>query len=177
MLTDTSSPTFCRPFPAGAAYGKDSLLPGTFFGLRADLRVVWPGVIGSFDLAPANASDLSVAPLLLGGAHGFALGDRAYWSPRLRLEVLRGGLALLAPFQTATYEKEPRPCWLVAKRRRIETVLAQLVERNHSERTWARDLWHLCSRWLRKVLSHTAAVLPCQDHGLDPLSFRRLVAS
>jgi Transposase DDE domain len=167
----------CRLFPGSAAYGKDSLLPGTFFGLRAHLRVVWPGVIAAFDLAPANASDLAVAPLLLRHTRGFALGDRAYWSPRLRLELLRGGVSLLAPFQTATHEKAPWPRWLVAKRRRIETVLAQLVERFHSKRTWARDLWHLCSRWLRKVLSHTTAVLLCQQHGLAPLSFRQLVAT
>jgi hypothetical protein len=58
-----------------------------------------------------------------------ALGDRGYWSPQLRGELLRHGVALLAPFQTAKYEKTPWPHWLVLKRRRIETVLAQLVER------------------------------------------------
>jgi hypothetical protein len=65
----------------------------------------------------------------------------------------------------------------VAKRRRIETVLAPLVERYHAKRTWARDLWHLCSRWLRKVLRRTTAVLLCRQRGLQPLSFRQLVAS
>ena len=167
----------CRLFPGDAAYGRDPCLPGTFFGLRAHLRVAWPGVIVAVDLAPANAADLAVAPLLLEGVRGWALGDRAYWSERLRLELLRGGVALLAPFQTRKYEKVPRPHWLVAKRRRIETVLAQLVERYRSKRTWARDLWHLCSRWLRKVLSHTTAVLLCQRHGLGSLAFRQLVAA
>lgn len=71
----------------------------------------------------------------------------------------------------------PWPHWLVQKRRRVETVLAQLVERYSSKRTWARDLWHLSSRWLRKVLSHTMAMLLCQQHGLGPLSFQQLVAS
>jgi hypothetical protein len=167
----------CRLFPGDAAYGRDPCLPGTFFGLRAHLRVAWPGVIVAVDLAPANAADLAVAPLLLEGVRGWALGDRAYWSERLRLELLRGGVALLAPFQTRKYEKVPWPHWLVAKRRRIETVLAQLVERYRSKRTWARDLWHLCSRWLRKVLSHTTAVLLCQRHGLGSLAFRQLVAA
>jgi hypothetical protein len=167
----------CRLFPGVASYGKDATLPGTMFGLRVHLRVAWPGLITAFDLAPANASDLAVAPLLLEQAHGFALGDRGYWSPQLRGELLRHGVALLAPFQTAKYEKAPWPRWLVQKRRRIETVLAQLVERYHSKRTWARDLWHLSSRWLRKVLSHTMAVLLCQQHGFPSLSFRHLVAS
>jgi hypothetical protein len=167
----------CRLFPGDAAYGRDPCLPGTFFGLRAHLRVAWPGVIAAFDLAPANAHDLAVAPLLLEGTRGWALGDRAYWSERLRLELLRDGVALVAPFQTRKYEKAPWPRWLVAKRRRIETVLAQLVERYRSKHTWARDRWHLASRWLRKVLSHTTAVLLCQQHDLPPLSFRHLVAS
>jgi len=96
--------------------------------------------------------------------------------PRLRGELLPHGLSLLAPFQTATYEKVPWPRWLVQKRRRIETVLAPLVERYRSKRTWARDLWHLCSRWLRNVLSHTTAMLLCQQHGLGSLHFSQLIA-
>lgn len=167
----------CRLFPGVASYGKDATIPGTMFGLRAHLRVAWPGVITAFDLAPANASDLAVAPLLLAHSHGFALGDRGYWSPQLRGELLRHGVSLLAPFQTAKYEKVPWPHWLVLKRRRIETVLAQLVERYRAKRTWARDLWHLSSRWLRKVLSHTVAVLLCQQAGLGSLAFSQIVAS
>lgn len=169
----------CRLFPGVATYGKDSTLPGTMFGFRAHLRVAWPGVIAGFDLAPANASDLSVAPLVLAHARGFALGDRAYWSPELHRQLLRDGLALLAPFRMRSHERRhertPWPAWLVVRRRRIETVLAQLVERYHVKRTWARDLWHLASRWLRKVLSHTTAMLLCQQHGLGSLHFAALV--
>lgn len=167
----------CRLFPGVASYGKDATIPGTMFGLRLHLRVAWPGVITAFDLAPANASDLAVAPLLLEDTHGYALGDRGYWSPRLRGELLRHGVSLLAPFQTAKYEQVPWPRWLVQKRRRIETVLAQLVERYRSKRTWARDLWHLCSRWLRKILSHTTVMLLCQQHGLGSLHFSQLLTA
>ena len=167
----------CRLFPGVAAYGRDPCLPGTFFGLRAHLRVTWPGVIAGFALAPANSADLALAPELLTGASGWALGDRAYWSPDLRERLRARGVELLAPFQTRKYEKAPWPRWLVNTRRRIETVLAQLVERYRSKRTWARDLWHLCSRWLRKVLSHTTAVLLCQQHGLASLAFSHLVAA
>jgi hypothetical protein len=35
---------------------------------------------------------------------------------------------------------------LVQARRRIETVIGQLVERYHAKRVWARDAWHLWSR-------------------------------
>jgi len=167
----------CHLYPGVAAYGRDPGLPGTFFGLRAHLRVTWPGVIAGFELAPANRADLALAPELLAGATGWALGDRAYWSPDLRERLRAGGVQLLAPFQTRTYERTPWPRWLVNTRRRIETVLAQLVERYRSKRTWARDLWHLQSRWLRKVLSHATAVLLCQQHGLGSLAFSQLVAA
>jgi hypothetical protein len=167
----------CRLFPGVAAYGRDPCLPGLFFGLRAHLRVTWPGVIASFELAPANTADIAVAPELLAHAAGWALADRAYWSPTVREQLRSEGIALLAPFQTRKYEKTPWPRWLVNTRRRIETVLAQLVERYRSKRTWARDLWHLQSRWLRKVLSHTTAVLLCQQHGLGSLAFSQLVSA
>ncbi len=38
----------------------------------------------------------------------------------------------------------------------------QLVERYRAKKVWAQDRWHLTSRWLRKVLSHTMTVLLCQ---------------
>lgn len=37
--------------------------------------------------------------------------------------------------------------------------------------------WHLWSRWLRKILSHTMAILLCQRAGLSPLQFARLLTS
>jgi hypothetical protein len=39
--------------------------------------------------------------------------------------------------------------------RRVETVLGQLVERYHAKRVWARDAWHLWSRWQRAPAAPT----------------------
>ncbi len=64
---------------------------------------------------------------------------------------------------------------MIGKRRRIETVLGQLVERYRIKRVWARDAWHLWSRWLRTVVSHTLAVLLCQQRGMSPLQFDKLL--
>jgi hypothetical protein len=49
--------------------------------------------------------------------------------------------------------------WCSLTRYRIDTVFGQLSERFHAKRVWARDTWHLWSRLLRNVLSHTLAVL------------------
>lgn len=51
------------------------------------------------------------------------------------------------------------PRWLVAKRRRIETLVGPVVERYRLKRVRARDAWRLWARWLRTVISHTLAAL------------------
>jgi hypothetical protein len=59
----------------------------------------------------------------------------------------------------------------------VETVIGQLVGRYHLRRVWARDAWHLWSRWQRKLLSHTMAVYLCQQQGLGSLRFAKLLTS
>jgi hypothetical protein len=168
---------WCRRLREVATYGYDAVARQTFYGLRAHLRVAWPGVITGIELAPGHGSDMAMAPELLTNAKGWALGDRAYWSPDVREELRRRALALFAPYRKKSQETHRWPSWLVQTRRRIETVLAQLVERFHLARVWARDRWHLSARMLRKVLSHTTAVLLCLAHGSEPLHFDALLES
>jgi hypothetical protein len=164
----------CRLFAGLAAYGYDEMAKQTYYGLRGHLRVCWPGVIAEASLAPANTHDLVVAEAdLLEGTYGWALGDRNYHSPQVRERLAERGLELLTPPKQVREGQWPR--WLVHKRRLIETVIGQLVERYRIKRVWARDTWHLCSRFLRKLLSHTLAVLLCQRQGLSPLRLAQLV--
>jgi hypothetical protein len=62
-----------------SAYGYDEMARQTFFGLRAHLRICWPGVIVGLCLTPANVHDLAGAQELLEQQHGFVLADRNYW--------------------------------------------------------------------------------------------------
>lgn|SRR5512144_190545 len=96
-------------------------------------------------------------------------------APRFATERAADGLALLAPPRGA--QAAPWPRWLVHTRRRIETVLSQPTERYHAKRVQARDLWHLTARWLRKLVSHTIAVLFCQRAGLSPLACAHLLTA
>jgi hypothetical protein len=50
----------CRRLRELAAWGHDEVAKQTYLGLRAHLRVCWPGVIVDGRLAPANLSDLAV---------------------------------------------------------------------------------------------------------------------
>jgi Transposase DDE domain. len=165
----------CRSFGEVAAYGHDEVARQTYYGLRAHVRLAWPGVIVDCALAPANIHDTEGAEELLQGVSGFALADRNYWKPELMQRLKTEGLQLLAPYKSAKRQKQPYPRFLTHMRYRIETVFGQLVERFHAKRVWARDLWHLTSRWMRKFLSHTLAVFFCAQENLPYLSFAKLV--
>jgi hypothetical protein len=152
---------------------------GVFHGFDGHLRVCWPGVIVEATLAPANEHDRWVAeydPLSGVRSGAFLVGDTNYWSP-LRWEDLSGhGVSLIAPKKTSEKRtRHPWPRWLTNVRRRIESVISQLVERYGAKRVRVRDLWHLTSRFLRKVLSHTVCVHLCQHLGLSPLRFSELL--
>ena len=167
----------CRRLRELAAWGHDEVAKQTYLGLRAHLRVCWPGVIVEGRLAPANHSDLAMAEDLLAGVTGWTLADRNYGSPRLAEQLQAQGGWLLAPPRGKCRSRQRPPPWLTGKRRRVETVIGQLTGRYHLKRVWARDAWHLWSRWLRKLLSHTMAVLLCQRAGLGSLRFADLLTT
>jgi hypothetical protein len=167
----------CRRLRELAAWGHDEVAKQTYLGLRAHLRVCWPGVIVDGRLAPANLSELAVGEELLAGVGGWTLADRNYGSPRLAAQLQAQGGWLLAPPRGQRRSRQRPPPWLVGKRRRVETVIGQLTGRYQLKRVWARDAWHLWSRWLRKLLSHTMAVLLCQRAGLGSLQFADLITS
>jgi hypothetical protein len=168
----------CRRFRAEAAFGKDTLVRQTFYGLRVHVRLEWPGVITRFGIAAANVHELRVLPALTEATQGTLVGDRNYWAPKVAAEWQPRGVELLAPYRKAT--QDPHPRWsaqLSRVRYRIDTVFGQLVDRCAVKRLWARDLWHLSNRLLRKVLMHTLAVLFNVELGNSPLQLARVVAS
>jgi hypothetical protein len=168
----------CRRFRGEAAFGKDTLLKQTFYGFRMhDARVCWPGVITRLSVAPANAHELHVLPELVESTSGLIVGDRNYHSPRIKEELTTMGVELLAPYSSSKkLDPNPKRSALLSRLRyRIDTVFSQLVGRYSVERVRARDVWHLASRLLRKVLSHTVAFL--LNHRLDnqPLQLSKLL--
>jgi hypothetical protein len=159
-----------------STYGKDEAAQQIYYGMRLHARLCWPGVIVAFALVPADQGDLPVATdTLVPGIGGWVLADRNYANAWQQARWRERGLHLLAPPKHRSRERRPWPRGLVHQRRRIETVFSQLVERYQVKRVRAHDLWHLASRLLRCVLSHTCAILLCQQTGLPPLQFDRLL--
>src|SRR5690349_22543872 len=71
----------CRRFRGEAAFGKDTLVRQTFYGMRVHVRLAWPGVITRFCVAPANIHELAALPALTEQTQGTLVGDRNAWSP------------------------------------------------------------------------------------------------
>jgi Transposase DDE domain len=166
----------CKRFRGEAAFGKDTLLKQTFYGFRMHARVSWPGVITRLSVAPADAHELSVLPELAERTSGLVVGDRNYHSPKTEEELARMGVDLLAPYSSKKRDPNPeRSAFLSRLRYRIDTVFSQLVGRYSVKRVWARDTWHLASRLLRKVLSHTVAFLLNHNSGNQPLQLSKLL--
>ncbi len=167
----------CKRFRGEAAFGKDTLLRHTFYGFRVHMRLCWPGLITRISVAPANAHELRVLPELLESTRGLAVGDRNYWSPETKKELARSeGIELLAPYRSKKRDPAPERSALLSRLRyRIDTVFSQLTGRYSVKRVWARDLWHLAGRLLRKVLSHTVAFLLNHRIGNRPLQLARLL--
>jgi hypothetical protein len=166
----------CSRFKGEAAFGKDTLLKQTFYGFRVHVRVCWPGVISRISVAPANAHELSVVPELVESTSGLLIGDRNYHSPKTKEELARVGVELLAPYSSKQRDPAPKKSALLSRLRyRIDTIFSQLTERYCVKKVWARDLWHLASRLVRKVLSHTVAFLLNHQMGNPPLQLSKLL--
>jgi hypothetical protein len=166
----------CSRFKGEAAFGKDTLLKQTFYGFRVHMRVCWPGVITRFSVAPANVHELCVLPEIAEFTSGMIIGDRNYHSPKTREKLASMGVELLAPYSSKKRDPAPKKSAFLSRLRyRIDTVFSQLTERYSVKRVWARDMWHLASRLLRKVLSHTVAFLLNHLLGNQPLQLSKLL--
>jgi hypothetical protein len=167
-----------RAFRGEAGFGRDHSLKQTFYGFRLHARVAWPGVVTRLGVYAAGVADLAALEELTDETAGVCLGDRNYWSPELHARLLERGLEMLVPFKKASRDPDPgRSRAISSIRYRIETVFGQLCERFSTKRVWARDMWHLASRLLRKVLAHTIGVMLNRAQGNEPLRLAELMAN
>ncbi len=146
----------CHRFDDTASFGKDHTCRQTCYGFRLHLRLCWPGVITQMHLALANVHEGEVVWDVTTDTSRLLLGDRNYWLPTRRSALRQVGMVLQAPFRKAS--TQPTHSWSPVLGRvcyRIDTVFGQLTDRCGAKRVWARDLWHVRKRLLRKALMHT----------------------
>jgi hypothetical protein len=115
------------------------------------------GVTKGFSIAPANIDERDVLPEVVEGLRGDVIADKGLIRPELTQELFEQGLELHTPLRKNM--KDPRPKAFVYKimnvRRKVETVIGQLVERFKIQAIRARDDWHLRAKIGRKILAHT----------------------
>ena len=170
----------CRLFRGQASYGK--WFGQTIYGFKLHLKLTLRGLVRAFTVTPAKTSDVTVVPELVESDRaGWLIGDKGYRSKPLTQQLLQEQqLVLHTPVRRN--EKQPQLLpeaahkRLVGMRRLIETVNGQLEQQFQIKDVWARDLWHLTVRIVRKLLAHALCVLLNLRLGRDPLKLKGLVA-
>jgi len=168
-----------RLFKGQASYGK--WFEMTFFGFRLHLKITSYGLIERFILAPANIHDIQFAEeLTYEDENSWILGDKGYRSEKLFNKLWNEkGLFLHTSFRRNDTKPDLLPKQTVKKltgmRRLIETVNGQLEQQFSIKKVWARDLWHLANRIIRKILSHVFCVTLNLKLGREPLNLKGLV--
>jgi len=146
----------------GARFGRIASKKQVIFGYRLHLLITLNGVILDFELAPANATDLTIGCELLAEHTDLTvLGDKAYigapqaaelWEyNRIRLLTLPRRNQQVQVSAAVTHLHN-------ALRQRIETVNDQLAEQFHVEINHAHTFWGLCTRLYTKLAAHTLCI-------------------
>lgn len=168
----------CKSFKGQAAYGYCASKKEHYYGFEGHIVINSLGIISASDIAAANIDERDIASLITEQFRGILLGDKGYMRPILQEEAATHHLSLITPMRS----NMKKGIWEKAKnffgdsRRRIETVISQLSERLHIEKVRARDVWHLTSRWARKLLAHTMAAWLNHLDGAELLDFDRLIS-
>jgi hypothetical protein len=146
----------------GAAYGKVPSRKETIFGYKLHLLVTMGGVILDFELAPANAADLTVGYEMLSEHTDLeVLGDKAYISAEKAARLWRQNRVRMRTVPRKN-QKEQLPDYLKRAynkvRQIVETVNGQLSEQFNIEKNHAHTFWGLCTRLYTKLAAHTLCI-------------------
>jgi Transposase DDE domain len=153
------------------------ILKEHYYGFRGHIVINSIGVITAATFTGANVDERDVCPELVEKIKGLLLGDKGFIRPELQKDLKEQGIYLQTPLRDNMKEERPKNFlkWLMGTRRLVETVIGQLTERLHIEKVRARDAWHQCSRFWRKILAHTASIRLSLNMGNGPLQFEHLL--
>lgn len=168
---------FSQIFKGQAAYGYCAAKKEHYYGFRGHLVISSIGVITAATFTAASVDERDACPELIEKIKGLLLGDKGYMRPELRKELNANKLYLQTPLRDNMKDDRPKRFlnWMKGTRRLIETVIGQLTERFHIEKVRARDAWHQCSRFWRKLLAHTAGIRLNLNMNNEPLQFEHLI--
>jgi hypothetical protein len=149
-----------------------------FFGFRLHLLITLEGLIVNFVLAPANESDITLAPEVLEGMlYLVILGDAIYSSPPLIKEMRKAGILMHVLVNRQWHEALPKIVEKGIKSTRclIETVGSQSTRVLKIETNWAKSWRGIETRVLGKLLAHTVGFFLNKLAGIPPLRLASLI--
>jgi Transposase DDE domain len=149
-----------------------------YFGFKGHLLVTQYGTPVAYELAAANIDEHDILPEITQNRKGMILADKGLIRPELKDYLASQNLDLQTPLRKNMQDARPKETvsLMMNIRRKIETVIGQLVERFHIQSIKAKDLWHLCSKVTRKILAHSIAFMFNQIQNPDqPLALEFLL--
>lgn len=87
----------------------------------------------AFDIAPANVHERDILPEITTAIRGTLLADKGLIRPELKVFLSYKQINLQTPLRRNMHDSRPKETvsLMMSIRRRIETVIGQLVERFH----------------------------------------------
>lgn len=148
-----------NPFWGVGGFGYCAAKDMKYFGFKGHMVTHPRGFILDVTFAAANIDERDVLPELVEHAQGMLIADKGLIRPELKKTLAEQGLDLQTPLRVNMQDDRPKPLVKVMMniRRKIETVIGQLVDRFHIQSIRAKDLWHLSVKIGRKILAHTFA--------------------
>lgn len=168
----------CRVFKGDASYGYCASKDETYYGFSGHIVISYDGGVSAITVTAANESEREALWEMVSPIKGLLIGDKGYISQDLKEELqVYENIQLETPLRNNMKDnRNPDTVKLLTSTRRlVETVIGQLSDRFHIEKIWARDLWHLTNRIIRKVLSHTVGMFLNKQLGREPLQFEYLI--
>lgn len=136
------------------------------------------GATVAYELAPANVDERDIFPEITGGLKGTLLADKGLIRPELKDMLTKQGLDLQTPLRKNMVDLRPKRIVSIMMniRRKVETVIGQLVEKFNIQSIKAKDLWHLSAKVGRKILAHSICFLLNKRHNpQNPLALENLI--
>lgn len=142
-----------------------------YFGFKGNILTNQHGLIVDFTFTAANIDERQVLPELVYKRPGTVIADKGLISAELTEELAEHSLELITPPKNNMKAKMSKYFTeqIMNVRRKVETVIGQLVTRFKIQSIKVKDMWHLYVKLHRKILAHTFAFIVCGSTEFDKI--------
>jgi len=146
-------------FKGEAAFGFCAAKNEHYYGFKGHVLINLRQQIVGFTLASANIDERAVLGNIGDQILGLLIADKGLVSEPLQTELATDGIDLQTPLRDNMLDPRPKSAVqrLLKTRRLVETVIGQLVEFYDFAACKARDIWHLTSKLVRKLIAYNLA--------------------